>query len=354
MNQQRSLGAGRLCVVLACFAGRKTAGRARGTFGKAMRERQVKVLDEVVIAVNAKRKASVHDPHRVVAGTLTSALTWGAFGLVASGASGLVVWAVLGAICGGGYAYLNEHVLTKRELQRIGQQLPPSSSALLAYLETGDDGLVLAHASKDAATCSAVVISPDLTASGVPAGDGGRKEATLTMELVRFAGEHAARKAATSPTLRVAQVELIFEVPPHGRPRVVSPTAGVAAMSKSDIVSWGAFGVAFGLIVGFAGDGSYGIFGEGVVKGVAWGLFGLVAGALYGLWVGRATSARRLKGLRALLPADTSTALIWFEGSGPAPTPPAAAARLDLHFQPTGTGAVLQAGAVTAASRPEE
>ena len=58
-------------------------------------------------------------------------------------------------------------------------------------------------------------------------------------------------------------------------------------MSKSDVVSWGAFGLVFGLIVGFAGNG--GIFSSiesGVVTGVLWAIFGLVAGALYGLWAG--------------------------------------------------------------------
>jgi hypothetical protein len=345
MSAPGGSGAGQLCVVLACFAGRKSAGRARGAFGKAMRERQVQVLDEVVIAVNAKGKASVYDPHRVVAGTLTSALTWGAFGLVASGASGLVVWAVLGAICGGGYAYLSEHVLTKSELQRIGKQLPANSSALLTYLGTGDSQTMLSFASKDATTASAVVISSDLAAHAAPpAGNGHRKDAVLTMALVRFAGEHAAREAVSSAP-RSAQVELIFEVPAQGRTRVVSPTAGVLAMAKSDIVSWGLFGVAFGLIVGFAGDGRYGLLEEGVVKGVAWGAFGLVAGALYGLWVGRATSARRVRGLRTLLPADTSTALIWLAGAGAteiAQKAPASSAHVSLEFQPLGDGAVLQ------------
>ncbi len=79
-------------------------------------------------------------------------------------------------------------------------------------------------------------------------------------------------------------------------PRVISPAKGVAVMAKTDVISWGLFGVVWGAIVGAAANG--GILSSiktGVVTGVLWAIFGLVAGALYGLWAGRAVSARRLK-----------------------------------------------------------
>ena len=41
------------------------------------------------------------------------------------------------------------------------------------------------------------------------------------------------------------------------------------------------------------------------------GDFGLVAGALYGLWAGRAVSARRLKRIGAFVPPDTSLVVAW-------------------------------------------
>lgn len=49
--------------------------------------------------------------------------------------------------------------------------------------------------------------------------------------------------------------------------------------------------------------------------GVLWGMFGLVAGTLYGLWAGRGVSARRLKGIGPLLPANTSAVVAWADGS---------------------------------------
>jgi hypothetical protein len=100
--------------------------------------------------------------------------------------------------------------------------------------------------------------------------------------------------------------------------------------------------------VGFAGNGgTFGILEEGIVKGVLWGLFGLVAGALYGLWVGRATSARRIRGLRVLLPPDSAAALAWLAAGGGlaelAPETRASSAHLALDFRLAGEGAVLQA-----------
>jgi len=84
------------------------------------------------------------------------------------------------------------------------------------------------------------------------------------------------------------------------------------------------------------------------VTGVAWGLFGLGAGALYGLWAGRATSARRLEGIGPILAPGTSTLLAWAEG----PLSPEAVdllagqpgtRRLVLSFNPSEHGAILEA-----------
>ena len=102
-----------LCVLLACFAGRKQAGKIRRQLDKQLGQSGDAILDQVVLAINAKRKARVHDPQRTLGGTLTPALTWGIFGLLAGGVESLAVWAVLGAVCGGLYGYYFEHLLSK-------------------------------------------------------------------------------------------------------------------------------------------------------------------------------------------------------------------------------------------------
>ena len=149
------------------------------------------------------------------------------------------------------------------------------------------------------------------------------QDAGLEMLVVRFTGEHAAKQALAKSgsekhkDKNEPQVELFIEANEHGRRRVIAPKTGTAAFSKMDILGWGLFGVAYGLIVGFAagGDGALGALENGVLVGVLWGIFGAVAGALYGMWAGRGVSARRLKGLGDFVPADSSLVVAWADGS---------------------------------------
>ena len=350
--------------------GRSGPRRSAGSWTSGSRQSGDAVLDQVVLKVNAKHKALVYDPRRTLAGSLTPALTWGIFGLLAGGLQGLAVWAVLGAICGGLYAYYTEHLLTKDELKRIGGRLPANSSAIVAFVQGTDPRRVLsATASFQPATASAAAIGADLSAqaysdasnpletSATPAGAAptaaADQAAELSMLLVRFVGEHAARQALAEPDSarhqdhKAPQVELVIEANEHGRRRVIDPTTGSAAVSKSDTISWGLFGLAWGAIVGFAGDGGVlGSIESGLVTGILWALFGVVAGALYGLWAGRGVSARRLKGLGPFVPPGTSLVVAWAEGPLSQETIQRWAApgsqRLILRFNPVGPGAVLE------------
>ena len=111
-------------MLLACFAGSDRAAEIRRRVDKQIRDDGDAILDEVVVRINAKHKVRVYDPRRTLAGTLTSAVTWGIFGLLAGGLRGLGIWAILGAVCGGLYGYYAEHLLAKDELKRIGGRLP--------------------------------------------------------------------------------------------------------------------------------------------------------------------------------------------------------------------------------------
>ena len=172
----------------------------------------------------------------------------------------------------------------------------------------------------------------------------------LTMLLLRYPGERTAGRSRRRPAQArgdALQVELVFESAKSGKRRVVSPAEGVAAMGKSDVVSWGGFGLVFGLIVGFAGNGGVlSSIESGVVTGVLWAIFGLVAGALYGLWAGRAVSARRLKGVGPLLPPDSSVILAWADGAVAERTierwSTPDAERLALRFNPVARGGILE------------
>ena len=184
--------------------------KIRRQLDKQLGESGDAILDQVVVTVNAKHKARVHDPRRTLGGTLTPALTWGIFGLLAGGVQSLAIWAVLGAVCGGLYAYLFEHLLTKDELKRVGGRLPADSSAIVAWVRGPDPRRILSSTAPfQPATASVAAITADLSAQvytghrkPARASATRTKAAALTMLLVRFVGQHAARQALGNPSTR--------------------------------------------------------------------------------------------------------------------------------------------------------
>jgi hypothetical protein len=140
----------------------------------------------------------------------------------------------------------------------------------------------------------------------------------------------------------------VIETAANGRRHVIDPTRGTAAWARSDIISWGLFGVVVGAFAGaIGGGGLHGLVDGAVATGIGWAIFGLFAGALYGLWAGRSTSARRLKGVGPLLGDGTSALLAWIDGPGSPRGLDALerpeARRLVLSFNAVPGGAVLEA-----------
>jgi outer membrane lipoprotein SlyB len=303
----------------------------------------------------------VHDPRQVLIGTLTPALTWGLFGLIASGWLGLVIWAVVGAICGVLFTYYEVHNVTKAELAHIGAGLPANSSALLTFAETTDASRLLsATASHHPAVASVAAIAGDMSVrvyvgaespvevahgSDTPALPTGQT-GLLSRIMLRYPDPDAAKRIAKKAHDAKAdgpQIDLLIETDANRHRHVIDPTKyGRAAWTRSALVSWGACGVLVGAISG-ASDG--GILKGGVVTGIVWAIFGVFAGTLYGLWVGRGISTRRLKGIGPLLAAGTSMLLAWADGPvsrhaiDTLTTPESQL--LVLSFDPSERGAVL-------------
>ena len=143
-------------------------------------------------------------------------------------------------------------------------------------------------------------------------------------------------------------IELVIETDKGGHRHVTDPGSGTAAWARSDTVSWGAFGLVWGAVVGaLGGGGILGFLKDGLVTGLGWAVFGLVAGALYGLWAGRSISARRLEGIGPVLAPGTSAVLAWGDGAPHdrdlEPLAGPGAQHLVLLFNPVDHGAVLEA-----------
>ena len=212
-----------LCVLLLCFDGAKRAAKIRRPLSKQLEQHGSAILDAAIIRVDAEGKARVYDPQRTVAGLLTAALTWGVFVRLTSGLIGPIGWAVIGAVCGGLFAYYREQPLSGTQLRRIGEGLRRDSSAIVVFLKGGADQSVLPTAAAyGPTTATLVAISGELSArvlagaggptevsaalpgGRLPAADtstdkntdrGTDKGALLTMLLVRLAGQRAVRQA---------------------------------------------------------------------------------------------------------------------------------------------------------------
>jgi hypothetical protein len=359
----RTKGGAQLGVLLLCFDKLKAAGKVRHRLDAHLKSQGDALLDTVVLRVNAKHKASVYDPRRVLQGTLTALVTWGLFGLVSGGLKSLAIWAIVGAVCGVLWSYYTEHLASKNELTRIGGRLPANSSALATFAETRDPrGLLKETAAYSPTAASVAVIGDDLlaeTQTELPRSHAGgplppSQTSLLSMILTRYPDPGTAKQVASRAAPKSkkdpgpVQVELVIWAGRNGRRHVADPTHGVASWAKSDLVSWGLFGLVVGALAGaFGGGGVHSFVSDAVVTGIGWAVFGLFAGALYGLWAGRAVSARRLKSVGRLLAPGTSMLVAWADGPvrqdtfGTLTAP--GSQQLILGFNPVGGGAVLEA-----------
>ena len=358
-------------LVLVSFDGHKAAAKHRRSLGKQLHDDGAEILEDVVLSVSPKRKVHDYDPRRTVAGALTPALTWGVFSLLASGGdwASLVIWGLIGGVCGGLYAFYSEHTVSKTSLTRVGQQLPADSSAVGFFVRSGDaETMLRSTAAYGPAAASAAEIAADLSArvwrgtsnpveQAAPPNSSRSSvdSATLvSMVLLRFKGRDTAQgmweKVTGGKTDKNASIQtnVIVAVDADRKLHVDNPTQGIRATARGDIVGWGLFGVVCGFLSGWAGGGSFiGDIEQGAATGVVWGIFGLGAGALFGMWAGRSVSARRLRGLATLLPSDSSLLVAWADGAVTSETladwSAPDAEQLILHFDSVDRGAVLVA-----------
>jgi len=207
-----------LGVLLACFNGHKTAGKARSSLEGKWRSQGDELLDTVVLEVDEKHKATTHDPRKVRRATVTAALVWGATGLAAAnGIWSVLFWGAVGAIGGGLFMNYSLRHLTKSELARIGSRLPAQSSALAVWVGTRDARRLLeTAATQKPSVASAASIGADLTTHvfagptdpvEVPPGaaDKAHGTAVLIMVMVRYPSPETAQEVAShSPVATTA------------------------------------------------------------------------------------------------------------------------------------------------------
>ena len=324
---------GQLGLLLACFDGRKTAGKARRSLETQLRAQGDELLDTVVLEVDEKHKATVHDPRRILWGTVSAALVWGLCGVAgADGVWSVLFWGAVGAIGGVLILYYSLHHLTKSELASIGSGLPAQSSALVVSVATKHPRRLLeATAVQTTTAASVAAIGGDLTAHvfagpadpvELPPGSPSelRGDSTLlSMVILRYPSPETAKQMVLQPPAdSVLEVEMMIRRDSDGSRHVSDPYFGVKALAKSEMLWWGGFGLVLGALGGAVGGGGVlGFIEDGVLTAIAWAIVGLGVGALYGLVFGKAVSARRLESVGSLLAPGSSILMAWVDAKSP-------------------------------------
>jgi len=325
-------------ILLVCFDEPKRAQQVKEALGKEIKQGGDLILDEMVMRVDEKRRVYVYEMGKAARGAAVVAVTWGAFGLLTGGLRGLVIWAVIGAVCGGIYMYYVAHTLSDAELKNIARCMPPNSSVLLAFLKTSHAQQIIDSVSRYSPAASSLVTvgegmatsvisgtsdkaeQPSPTSTPVQAGADG--DNPLSILVFRYTGHQTARqveaelKEEWKKAGDAIQTEVMIEVDEQKKVHVYNPSTGVRAQAISSMISWGLSGLIVGVLTGlFSGGGLLGSLSSGVTLLITWGLFGIVAGALAAFVVNRAIPTSRLRKLSALMQADTSVILALVQGT---------------------------------------
>jgi uncharacterized membrane protein len=329
-------------ILLVCFDEPKKAQQVKEALEKEIRQGGDLILDEMVMRVDEKRKVQVHEMGKAARGAAIVALTWGVFGLLSGGLRGLVIWAVLGAVCGGIYFYYVAHTLSDAELKNIARRMPPNSSVLLAFLKTSHAQQIIDSVSRYTPAASSLVTVGEGMATSVISGTSEKAEQPspastpvqagadgdnpFSILVFRYTGHQTARqveaelKEEWKKAGDAIQTEVMIEVDEQKKVHVYDPSTGVRAQTISSMISWGLCGLIVGVLTGLfsGGGGLLGIITSGLTRLITWGAFGIVAGALAAFVVNRAIPTSRLKKMSMLFSrtqADTSVILALVQGT---------------------------------------
>ena len=98
------------------------------------KEQGYKIVANAVVEVDDKGKAHIHEGGHGTWGAAGGVAVGGFLGLI-GGPVGLLAWAVAGGVIGGFTGKIGGRAIPKADLEKLGAQMKPNTSAILAIIE---------------------------------------------------------------------------------------------------------------------------------------------------------------------------------------------------------------------------
>ena len=124
-------------IIAFTFPGQKRADEVVDDLKASAKTANMKIVTSAVVEVDVKGKTHVDETGHGTAGAATGLVAGGLLGLI-GGPAGLLVWALGGALIGGVAGKRVGQVIPKEDLEALGRQLPPNSSAFIVIVEDRD------------------------------------------------------------------------------------------------------------------------------------------------------------------------------------------------------------------------
>jgi uncharacterized membrane protein len=124
-------------IIAFCFSDRDKGDAVSKEVMKNQKLGGYKVAAHAVVEVDGKGKPHVHEPGHGGWGAGIGAGLGGLLGLI-GGPAGLLAWAVAGGAIGGVAGHYMGRAIPAKELEELGKQMQPNSSAFLALVEDVD------------------------------------------------------------------------------------------------------------------------------------------------------------------------------------------------------------------------
>jgi uncharacterized membrane protein len=197
MSAQKANGSSVYHIIAFCFADRDKGDAVSKEVMQQQKLGGYKVVAHAVVEVDGKGKPHVHEPGHGGWGAGIGAGLGGLLGLI-GGPAGLLAWAVAGGAIGGVAGHYMGRAIPAKDLEELGKQMQPDSSAFLALVEDVDAEKVINDMEGYQANVVTLIVGDEAS---------GEVAAAIAADVIAPAGASPAAGTATQSAAPAAKLE---------------------------------------------------------------------------------------------------------------------------------------------------